>query len=69
MWMVSYSQKATMQGATAPVIPRSRLPTDEQCEDLFAAFVASGHPVWGLAMRLKSRSGLRWSELTALRGS
>lgn len=66
MWMVSYSKRASVQGAGAVYVPRNTLPTDEQCDALFAAMVANGEPVWALAMRLAHRSGLRWGELTAL---
>jgi hypothetical protein len=65
MWMVSYSKGATLQGAAAGYIPRSSLPTDEQCNALFDAMADKGEPIWALAMRLTHRSGLRWGELTA----
>lgn len=66
MWMVSYSMRATVQGAHAQFVARSSLPTDDQCRDLFVAMERRGEPTWALAMRLKHRSGLRWGELTAL---
>lgn len=69
MWMVGYSKRSTVQGASTVFIPRSSLPTDAQCADLFDAMVANEEPTWALAMRLKHRSGLRWGELTALRAS
>lgn len=69
MWMVSYSKRSTHQGASSLYIPRSSLPTDAQCADLFEAMAANDEPTWALAMKLKHRSGLRWGELTALRAS
>lgn len=66
MWMVSYSKRASIQGAGAVYVPRSTLPTDEQCDALFRAMEANGEGTWALAMRLKHRTGLRWGELTAL---
>lgn len=66
MWMVSYSKRSTIQGASAMYIPRASLPTDAECIDLFEAMVANEEATWALAMRLKHRSGLRWGELTAL---
>ena len=66
MWLVSYSTKATRQGETATFIPRSTLPTDQQCADLFTAMAEQGNRRWALAMRLVHRSGLRWGELTGL---
>lgn len=67
MWMVSYSQQAQVQGETAVYIPREGLPTDADCERLFAAMEEQGNPRWAIAMRLAHCSGLRWGELTALR--
>ena len=64
--MVRYSQRATIQGAHAVYVPRAALPTDEECNALFAAMEKLGAPRWALAMRLKHRSGLRWGELIAL---
>lgn len=69
MWMVSYSRRSSHQGASSLFIPRSSLPTDAQCADLFEAMATNEEPAWALAMRLKHRSGLRWGELTALRAS
>lgn len=69
MWMVSYSKRSSHQGASSLFIPRSSLPTDTQCNDLFEAMAANDQPAWALAMQLKHRSGLRWGELTALRAS
>lgn len=66
MWLVSYSTKATRQGETATFIPRSTLPTDQQCGALFTAMAEQGNVRWALAMRLIHRSGLRWGELTGL---
>lgn len=67
MWLVSYSKKARVQGQHVAFIPRTTLPTDEQCEALFTAMEKLKHQRWALAMRLKHRSGLRWGELIALR--
>lgn len=67
MWRVSYSIKPEHQGEAPGFIPRDELPNDEQCEALSAAFVDLGAPEWALAMRLASRSGVRWGELIALR--
>lgn len=67
MWMVTYSKRATIQGASVDFVARSSLPTDDQCDDLFRAMARLGEPMWALAMKLKHRSGLRWGELTALR--
>jgi integrase len=67
MWMVSYSQQACVQGETAVYIPRASLPTDADCEKLFAAMREQGQARWATAMRLAHRSGLRWGELIALR--
>ncbi len=67
MWLVSYSIKGEFQGEAAGFVPREFLPSDAQCSALFDALVASSEPTWGLAMRLKHRSGVRWGELIALR--
>jgi integrase len=67
MWLVRYSPSAEVQGQVLGYVPRSSLPTDEDCTRLFKALEAAGHPGWALAMRLKHRSGLRWGELIALR--
>ena len=67
MWHVGYSAKAEHQGEAAGFIPRDELPNDEQLEALFAAFTRVGAAGWALAMRLASRSGVRWGELIALR--
>ncbi|MCU1499714.1 MAG: integrase family protein [Acidimicrobiales bacterium] len=69
MWLVSYSSKATTQGESAVYVPRSTLPTDAQCADLFAAMADKGDARWALAMRLAHRSGLRWGELTGLQAA
>lgn len=66
MWLVSYSKRAEVQGEHVAFIPRSTLPTDEQCEALFSAMEKLKYQRWALAMRLKHRSGLRWGELIAL---
>jgi hypothetical protein len=67
MWMVSYSKSASVQGEASTFIPRSTLPTNDQCETLTDAMDAQEAELWALAMRLKRRAGLRWGELTALR--
>lgn len=67
MWLVRYSAKADHQGQAVGFIPRSALPTDDDCARLFGALVEAGHPDWALAMRLKHRCGARWGELIALR--
>lgn len=67
MWMVKYTPKPEHQGEAEGFVPRDALPTDSQCADLFDALVDQGHSDWALAMRLKSRSGVRWGELVALR--
>ena len=67
MWMVRYSPSAEVQGQAIGFIPRSSLPTDEECSRLFKELGEAAHPTWALAMRLKHRSGLRWGELIALR--
>jgi integrase len=66
MWMVRYAKTATIQGATSVYVPRSSLPTDEQCAGLFNAMEALGHRRWAIAVRLTHRTGLRWGELVAL---
>lgn len=66
MWLVSYSTKSTRQGETATFIPRSTLPTDQQCTAMFTAMAAQGNVRWALAMGLIHRAGLRWGELTGL---
>lgn len=67
MWLVRYSPTAEVQGQAVGFVPRSALPTDEECDRMFKALDAAGHPDWALAMRLKHRAGLRWGELIALR--
>ncbi len=67
MWMVRYSKRASVQGATSLYIAPSTLPTDEDCAALFAALEDRGDHQWATAMKLVHRSGLRWGELTALR--
>jgi len=67
MWLVRYSPSAEVQGQVVGFVPRSSLPTDEECNRMFKALDDAGHPAWALAMRLKHRSGLRWGELIALR--
>jgi integrase len=66
MWMVRYAKKSAVQGATSLYVPRSALPTDEDCNALFKAMKDIGHARWATAMRLAHRSGLRWGELVAL---
>jgi integrase len=66
MWHVSYSPRPEHQGQVLGYIPRDSLPTDRQCADLFDALEQRGYEHWALAMRLKHRAGLRWSELVAL---
>jgi len=66
MWLVRYSATATRQGESAVYVPRSTLPTDDQCNALFAAMAGQRHRRWALGLRLVHRSGLRWGELTAL---
>ena len=66
IWMVRYAKPATVQGATSVYVPRSSLPTDEQCATLFEAMEARGRRRWAIAMRLTHRAGLRWGELVAL---
>ena len=66
MWMVRYAKTASMQGAASVYVPRSALPTDEQCATLFDAMETLGHRRWAIAMRLTHRAGLRWGELVAL---
>ena len=66
MWMVRYAKTASIQGAASVYVPRSSLPTDEQCTALFDALEALGHRRWAIAMRLCHRAGLRWGELVAL---
>lgn len=67
MWLVRYSPSAEVQGHVVGFVPRSSLPTDEECNRMFKALDAAGHPDCALAMRLKHRLGLRWDELIALR--
>lgn len=69
MWMVRYAKRASVQGAAAVYVPRSSLPTDDECAALFQAFEKLGQHRWGVAMRLAHRSGLRWGELIALQPS
>jgi integrase len=66
MWMVRYAKTAAVQGNTALYVPRSSLPTDDDCDALFAALEELGHRQWATAMRLAHRSGVRWGELIAL---
>jgi integrase len=66
MWMVRYAKTATIQGAASVYVPRSSLPTDEQCAALFQAIDDLGHRRWAISMRLCYRAGLRWGELVAL---
>ena len=67
MWMVRYAKTTTIQGATPVYVPRSSLPTNEQCATLFVEAMAGfGHRRWAIAMRLCHRAGLRWGELVAL---
>lgn len=69
MWMVRYSKRATIQGAHVEHVPRATLPTDVDCDRLFAAMRAQDQPLWALATALKHRSGLRWGELVALQAA
>ncbi len=69
MWLVAYSAKSSHQGETAVYVPRSTLPTDDQCDALFSAMASQGNGQWALAMRLVHRAGLRWGELTGLQAS
>ena len=64
--MVRYAKSASVQGAASIYVPRSSLPTDEQCHALFEAMETQGHGRWATAMRLTYRSGIRWGELIAL---
>jgi integrase len=66
MWMVRYAMTTSVQGASSVYVPRSSLPTDEQCAALFRAIEKLDHGRWATAMRLKHRAGLRWGELIAL---
>jgi integrase len=66
MWLVRYSRHGSIQGAASTYVPRSSLPTDEECQLLFSALEDLGHDRWATAMRLAHRSGLRWGELIAL---
>ncbi len=66
LWLVRYARRTTVQGTSSVYVPRSALPTDEQCRALFEALETHGHPRWSVAMNLAHRSGLRWGELTAL---
>jgi integrase len=66
MWLVKHSAAATHQGESAVYVPRSTLPTDEECGALFSAMAGQGNERWALAMRLVHRAGLRWGELTGL---
>jgi integrase len=68
--LVTYARKLrwlTGRDDTAVYIPRASLPTDADCEKLFAAMREQGQARWATAMRLAHRSGLRWGELIALR--
>ncbi|MBK5221814.1 MAG: tyrosine-type recombinase/integrase [Acidimicrobiia bacterium] len=67
MWLVRYSPAAEVQGQALGYIPRTALPTDDECNQLFKALDDAGHHNWALAMRLKHRCGARWGELIALR--
>jgi len=66
LWTVRYAKRSTVQGAAAVYVPRSSLPTDEDCIRLFDALEDLGHAQWATAMRLAHRSGVRWGELVAL---
>lgn len=66
LWTVRYAKRSSIQGAATIYVPRSSLPTDEDCNRLFAALEHLGHPRWATAMRLAHRSGVRWGELIAL---
>lgn len=43
MWMVRYAKTSSVQGAAPIYVPRSALPTDEQCATLFDAMERLGH--------------------------
>jgi hypothetical protein len=43
IWMVRYAKAAAIQGATSAYVPRSSLPTGEQCAALFEAMEGLGH--------------------------
>jgi integrase len=64
--MVRYAKTSSVQGAASIYVPRSALPTEEQCAALFDTLERLGHHRWAVAMRLAHRSGLRWGELIAL---
>jgi len=66
LWTVKYAKRSAVQGAAAVYVPRSSLPTDEECDRLFDAIDELGHAQWATAMRLAHRSGVRWGELVAL---
>jgi integrase len=69
MWLVRYGRAGTVQGASSLYVPRSSLPSDEECAALFEAFERLGYRRWAVAMRLTHRAGLRWGELTALQAA
>jgi integrase len=66
MWLVRYAKTTSVQGASSAYVPRSSLPTDEQCAALFDALESLGQHRWATAMRLTHRAGLRWGELIGL---
>src|SRR5918995_2424867 len=49
MCMVRYAKTASIQGAASVYVPRSTLPTDEQCAALFDTMVELGHRRWAAA--------------------
>ena len=55
MWLVAYSAKSSHQGETAVYVPRSTLPTDDQCDALFSAMATQGNGQWALGMRPRLR--------------
>lgn len=66
MFGVSYSAKAKYQGQVVHYVPRSSLPTDEECEKLFVQLEAVGRRRVATAMRLAYRGGPRFGEWAVL---
>jgi hypothetical protein len=56
MFGVSYSAKAKYQGQAVHYVPRSSLPTDEECEKLFVHLEAMGRRRVATTMRLAYRA-------------
>lgn len=67
MFGVSYSKKARYQGQAVHYVPRSSLPTDEECEKLFGQLEAMGRGRIATALRLAYRGGPRFGEWVVLR--